>query len=123
LFVGGAKSVDWRDRVEGLDWFPGEILLPDDLPAHLPEADIVISHTAPACFPVERGDRLDPRWDNSPDPSRQVLDWVFQIVRPSQWYFGHFHKYRTGEFEGCKWTALGAVQAGGRWWVALPLVK
>ena len=119
LFAGGAKSVDWREREEGIDWFPSEILTADDLPDPLPAADIVISHTAPRLFPVEREDRLDPRWDSSPDPSRDVLDRVFECLRPKQWFFGHFHKHMHGEFEGCRWTALAAAQGGGRWWVEL----
>lgn len=130
LFVGGAKSVDWRDRDEGLDWFPEEVLTPECLPDPLPAADIVVSHTAPTVFPVERGDRFDPRWDRSPDASRKVLDKVFEGAKPSWWYFGHFHQFRRGVIEDCrwmrrgkldecKWIGLGAAQTGGRWWVDL----
>lgn len=128
LFIGGAKSVDWRDRTEGEDWFPEEILLPQDLPGKIPEADIVISHTAPTVFPIQWDDRPEARWDFSPDPSRQVLDRVFEEVRPQRWYFGHFHKYRRsavedcrwvrrGKLDECKWVGLGAAQGGGKWWV------
>lgn len=119
LFVGGAKSVDWRDREEGIDWFREEILVPDDLPDSLPGADIVVSHTAPNLFPLQRGDHRDLRWDSSPDPSRQVLDWVFKEVRPRLWFCGHFHKQRSGELDGTRWMALGAAQVGGRWWMDL----
>jgi len=130
LFVGGAKSVDWRDRDQGIDWFPEEILLPEDLPEKLPAADIVISHTAPASLPIARDDGRDPRWDHSPDPSREVLDRVFEEVRPHWWYFGHFHKFRRGviedcrwvrrgKLEECRWVGLAAAQGGGRWWVEL----
>lgn len=119
LFVGGAKSVDWQDREEDIDWFREEILTQEDLPNPLPAADVVISHTAPNLFPLQRDDRFDPRWDRSPDFSRDVLDQVFHQVRPDWWYFGHFHKYRYGEFEGCRWLAMGAAQTGGRWWIEL----
>jgi len=51
LFIGGALSIDKKQRTIGYDWFPQETIsqknifeLPDE------KIDIVISHTAPKYF-------------------------------------------------------------------------
>ena len=41
FFAGGGKSVDRAYRTEGRDWFPEEILVREDLPHTLPQADVV----------------------------------------------------------------------------------
>ncbi|MBU1249423.1 MAG: hypothetical protein KKB70_12035, partial [Proteobacteria bacterium] len=56
------------------------------------------------------------------DPSSRVLDLVLERYRPKLWYFGHYHRFRQGEAEGCRWTCLACPpwQGGyGRHWVFL----
>jgi len=123
LFMGGGDSIDKHERVEGVDWFPTELLTEADL-ARLPDCqvDIVISHTFPACFCVRK---IFVPMGNYPlkldlsDPTEEVLDAVFERYRPSRWYFGHWHKYLTGEHRGCQWTALSYASHTG-WWTWLP---
>ena len=55
LFMGGADSIDKKDRTIKLDWFPQEVISYKDF-EHLPDAryiDVVISHTCPD-FLVEK---------------------------------------------------------------------
>ncbi|MGE4299805.1 MAG: metallophosphoesterase [Desulfovibrionaceae bacterium] len=127
LFMGGAKSVDWQLRKEGRDWFPREQVTAEDV-ADLPDkVDIVISHTAPRRFPIckfEGGAKLDDvrmGLDIDPDPSREFLDQVLDRCQPSRWFFGHFHRFRTGTKSGCTWTALGSSHKPtlGPWWMWL----
>ncbi|MBR6467533.1 MAG: metallophosphoesterase, partial [Desulfovibrio sp.] len=95
LFVGGAKSVDWRFRTRGRDWFPEEILEPRHLPSPLPQADVVVSHTAPLRFGLDRfgrGCAFGPGFDASPDPSRETLDLVLEGAKPRVWIAGHWHE-------------------------------
>lgn len=114
-FVGGAYSVD-RPRKPGEDWWPEKEILGPEVLDHLPaRADIVISHTAPAAFRVpglrDAAALQEMGWDPSPDPSRDVLDQVLATLRPSQWFFGHFHCYAKGEMAGCRWTGLARLDA------------
>ncbi len=125
LFVGGADSIDKATRREGFDWFPEEVLTSDVLP-RLPDCkvDIVVSHTAPLYFHLSTfGPMLGPGGKNR-DPSRVVLNRVFDRYRPSQWFFSHWHYFRSGEHENCKWTMLNMVLPPeldvppdkGSWW-------
>ncbi len=103
LFAGGAFSTDSHLRTRGKDWFPDlELLQRADLPPILPSADIVISHTAPRVFGMERKQYGRTAYDKSCD----VLDTVLQDVRPKRWYFGHFHEAKKGVAKGCHWQCL-----------------
>ena len=127
LFMGGAKSVDWQLRKEGRDWFREELVTAEDV-ADLPaKVDIVISHTAPRRFPIQKfeggasAEDIRLGLDVEPDPSRDILDQVLDRCRPSRWFCGHFHRYRSGEESGCSWTALGSSHrpSRGPWWLWL----
>lgn len=103
FFVGGAKSVDWRSRVEGETVFTElEVLKKSDLPAEIPKCDIVVSHTIPtsikkivhdAClgvFGIVHG------WDYSEDESCKTLQYVRSHCIENGlplliWVSGHFH--------------------------------
>lgn len=132
LFAGGAGSVDFAEREEGVDWFREEALTEEDL-ARFPDPatvkiDIVISHTAPTAFrwdkdmladwlgvPLKGHD--DSKWIRSKfeDPSCKVLDKVLERYSPNQWFFGHFHRFREGQYRGCKWKCLACPEyQGGR---------
>ncbi len=105
--AGGGKSVDWKLRIEGLSWFPQEILRREELPETLPEADVVISHAVPNRLGVlETLPPVPPDWDPSPDPSCDVLDEVFDTCRPSLWVASHLHLARRGEVSGCRYAVL-----------------
>ncbi|HRY13653.1 MAG TPA: metallophosphoesterase [Syntrophomonadaceae bacterium] len=118
LFMGGAKSVDrWR-RYEGWDWFPEEIITERDL-AQLPDTsiDIVISHTCPEEFPIEKARRQKIK---DIDPSRQMLSRVLHKYRPSLWYFGHWHTCGEGTYQDTTWVCLNWVRFSATWCRLLP---
>lgn len=116
LFIGGAFSIDWPYRKIGVSWFPEfETISESDLMC-LPNVpvDIVISHTAPTLFPAISDSGAVAINDNYYyDPSREALDYVFEKYHPKEWYFGHFHNYKEGDFEGCHWTQLNNVPKNG----------
>ncbi len=119
LFVGGGQSLDRHSRIPGETWFPNEVLSEGDL-SELPEIgiDIVISHTCPREFACEvRAE--DPR--KFQDPSHDVLSIILRKYAPRHWYFGHFHIYQKGVFDGVQWTALNRVSDTG-WFERLPPV-
>lgn len=109
LFAGGAFSVDWSVRTNGLDWFQAEELLTERDFAQFPDCpvDIVISHTCPNLFlgPL-MGDMV--RFEQA-DPSRAMLDKVFDRYRPSLWFFGHWHTRVSGTLDACEWHGLTSL--------------
>lgn len=115
LFIGGGLSIDKQYRTPGFDWFPEETITERDL-INLPDddIDIVISHTAPIEFNC-----IDRHLEWMYDRSRDALSYVLRKYRPKLWYFAHMHLYKEGVFEGCKWTCLGAICLGHKWYCEL----
>ncbi len=126
LFAGGAFSVDNKIRLPGKDWFPDlETLTEQDWnnfpDAHEGQVDIIISHTAPTEFAV-KGVPLNEWpdwWDRDSDPSSEILSKALARYKPQQWYFGHFHKFQRGTYQGCNWIGLDSAQPGKKWWIEL----
>lgn len=111
LFAGGADSVDKDARVEGIDWFPEELLTDADFERFpdLPSVHMVISHTAPACM------KLPPQLDGeqNPDSSRAVLDRVLERYKPRVWFCARYHLPFDRMLGHCNFHALDC--AVGTW--------
>lgn len=118
LFLGGANSIDKHRRFEGWDWFPQEALSPTDL-RDLPNlpVDIVISHTCPNEFEIEKCKRQ--YIDN--DPSRSLLSEILHKYQPAFWYFGHWHISTHGVFANTKWFSLSWAKEYQSWYKVLPV--
>ena len=110
MFMGGAISIDKANRKLGYDWFPDEEISYSDV-HELPEVkvDIVVSHTCPREFEM-MGEDIRQR-----DNSRMALSYVLMKYEPKQWYFGHWHFFKRGEYRGCKWVGLSMSRETG-WW-------
>ncbi len=118
MFFGGAYSVDKKYRTAGYDWFPQEMITLKDL-QNLPDMkiDIFVTHTAPKCFNVKYqiiGDKIN-------DPCRDALQVLFDRYRPTQWFFGHLHRFQRGTYKDCQWTVLAHNEADERWYVDITL--
>jgi len=108
LFVGGANSIDKVMRTPGHDWFPEETI--KSVPSVLPEVRFVVSHTCPervfqAC--------LASGMSSDRDPSRKALDAVWDTVKPTRWFFGHFHQTITSVLDGCAFYGLHRLDLPG----------
>ena len=119
LFMGGAKSHDSAYRKNGIDWFKEEILSEKDVMEvdTNTKIDIVISHTAPIEFEIEKTVIGNPI--KNEDSSRNHLSYILNTFKPSLWYFGHWHHYLKGTINGCKWTALNHIM-GSNFFEYLP---
>jgi len=120
LFIGGAYSIDKKYRTPGLDWFPEESITQQDI-YNLPDVkiDIVISHTCPREFYNKlsfRNDFIDLKVN---DPSMDALSHVLNKYRPPLWYFAHFHLFKQGYDNDCRWTALSCIGSSERCWIEL----
>lgn len=118
LFCGGADSTDKVWRKPGETWWPQETIDENDMERLPPPGsltvDWVISHTCPAYFPVST---LHGNPAKDADPSKRFLNQVFDTYRPKRWWFGHYHDYQQGEYQGCAWTVLDRCgnPSGGKW--------
>lgn len=92
-------------------WWPDEA--PVQTTAKLPKfADIVVSHEAPLSFepPLMRENHVrEGTWEKVVE-SRRYLDFVLNTIKPSQWFYGHYHKYYEGNFQGTHYFGLDIAE-------------
>lgn len=99
LCVGGSVSIDRCLRVDGADYWQGEPTrpIPDDLSDSY---DMIIAHDCPSwinkstqslksSFP--KFCTVDPTILDDCNKQRCLMDEIFAKVKPSQWYYGHYH--------------------------------
>lgn len=117
LFMGGAYSIDYMWRTEGVSVFRNDecINMKDvDNALKNDHVDIVISHTAPDVWDMGRSDK-------NYDWSRKALTEVLNHFKPKLWYFGHWHHYTTGAHDFgdgtpyCHWKCLNKIP-DNNWW-------
>ena len=118
LFMGGANSIDKHYRKLGVDWFPEEIINQKDF-QNLPDCDIdiFVTHTCPnELIPIV----LPSHNLIKNEPSNEALSQLWQIYKPSQWFFGHWHCFKQGILNNItKWTCLSATKMNDKWWIYL----
>jgi len=119
LFMGGADSIDKQYRKIGYDWFPEELITQKDV-MNLPDCkiDILISHTCSNEIKDEKMIKLNPL--KVKDSSNDALSYIWNKYRPKMWFFGHWHKFVQGGYQGTLWWALSHPNEGSRWWIWLP---
>lgn len=91
FFIRGADSIDKQYRRLGIDWWDNEELsyqeCLDCIEAYTKyKPDIVLSHDCPQ-FIAEKTWKI---YEKS--KTRQLLEILYHIHQPKQWYFGHHHK-------------------------------
>ena len=113
MFVGGADSVDKHWRTPGRDWFAEENISQsqfDRIISYEGRVDIVISHTCPDAFDIYGTE------GKLKDPNRAALQLILEKYKPSMWYFGHWHKNKTGKCGDTNWMCLDYPGHGSQWW-------
>lgn len=119
LLIGGAISINRIDLIPGIDWWSDErFVLRKDL---ITSADVLVTHSGPSWIgppcrnefvqifadsEMERGiDLIDEL-----EIERQLHDRLFDLVRPSSWYLGHFHCTEVLTHKGCKTRVLDVCE-------------
>lgn len=114
LYIGGAWSIDYYHRTEGVNWWDNEELSQNQFDQisrlyllHRPK--VVISHDAPYQVPIKMG-LLNPAF-GGPVMTRTGyrLQQIFIQHQPKHWFFGHWHKDATLQISGCEFTCLGCM--------------
>lgn len=114
--LGGAASLDYKDRRQGIDWWAEEAITLGDV-YRLAEggpADIMISHEAPNGLDALEFLKRDPTHLSAEaiaysDESRKLMDAALSIVQPELLFHGHYHTYHDemAQFEGFKTRVIG----------------
>lgn len=108
LFIGGALSIDKHLRTPYVDWFPEELISYNEFMRLDPNKkyDIIVSHTCPDIC-VDRilfnfgftGEKIK-------DPCTTVLQEVFDLYKPKEWFFGHWHGHDDFIMQDCHFHLL-----------------
>lgn len=122
FFIGGARSVDQDQRVEGRDWWRDEQLSYADLEKALEiyvvnKPEVVISHDCPwemqweMCMAVRKAMPWTACFGDPREyPTTVMMDEMLRIHRPKQWVFGHWHLPFQIEKEGTLYRCLGELE-------------
>ena len=74
--------------------------------------DIVVSHEAPLSFaplPMRADYVRDVTWQKIVE-SRKYLDYVLQIVKPTFWFYGHYHCHYEGNCQNTLYRCLDIAE-------------
>ena len=99
--MGSSKRIWWLDEapVPIVESFPTAV-------------DVVASHEAPLSFapPLVRADYVrDETWLKIVE-SRKYLDYVLSQVKPTLWFYGHYHCHYEGNFQNTLYQCLDIAE-------------
>jgi len=112
LYIGGAWSIDYWARKEGINYWADEECSTQTLSQIILNAvdfkpRIIVSHDAPDSIPTEL--QLHNPAFGGPVRTRTgaYLEFLFSRWKPELWIFGHWHKSSRKEIGGTKFICLG----------------
>lgn len=116
--LGGAPSIDFEHRTEGVSWWPEEAIKPSDLDRLTETAEVMLTHDAP-----DGGTAAVQRIIDTPASvsgwsaaglayaatGRDLMNRAIEAVRPKLFAHGHMHvaDERYDEEDDCRYVALG----------------
>ena len=122
LCIGGAVSIDRKDRIEENTkiksehpkcyWENEKIDYIEDIENINRRVDIVLSHTAPISYdpPLFRDSKMDKElWEDILE-SRNYLEKINSGIKPKRWYYGHFHNSYSGSTGCTVWRCLSELE-------------
>ena len=110
-FLGGAFSVDWRDRTAGIDWWRHEVTGADDVARLGAEPlDVLIAHDAPAGVELLSSWRLPAEDQVRADEVRALVAQATMATSPRLVIHGHWHHGYESELN---WIDRVATQRSG----------
>lgn len=101
MFIGGAWSIDWPNRLPGVDWWPDEELSYEELYRlhdvySIARPRVMITHDAPTDVAyemfVETGLAIGGKNAKKIQTrTGEALQSMFEAHQPDCWFFGHWH--------------------------------
>ena len=112
MLVGGAFSVDWKFRTEGLSWWSDEELSRTELLNlydlyRSVEPRIMVTHTAPLFVPEQMGIKI---WSGQENRTEKALEAMWREHKPEIWIFGHWHKSFDRVIMGTRFICLAELE-------------
>jgi hypothetical protein len=92
-------------------WWPDEA--PTQIAEGLPEtADIVVSHEAPLSFdpPLMQAVHVRNETFLKIVESRKYLDYVLSQVKPTLWFYGHYHSHFEGSYQNTLYRCMDIAE-------------
>lgn len=125
--LGGGPSVDYEDRIEGIDWWPAEAITDEDVERVLAggSAEVMLTHDAPDGSTNAVGRIVDTnplRWSAGAlayaAEGRSRLTQAVQGVQPSLLVHGHYHlkadqTVAHGDSWSCRYVSLANEHRSG----------
>lgn len=120
FFMRGGFSVDYKNRLAGMDWFVNEQLNPVELSTAISAYEkmkprIMFSHEAPRSIAklcgrpnVLRMFGYDP--DTFTTDTSEALQTMFEIHQPETWIFCHYHRPWKDTINGCEFRCLEELE-------------
>lgn len=112
FYIRGAHTIDWHKRIVGRDLFYEEELNTAqgiqcmDLYEQV-KPDFIISHDCPLMiYPPMLRDTSNINDAHTP----RLLNELFYIHEPKEWYFGHHHKSKIIEINKTKFQCLNILE-------------
>ena len=110
LFFGGAESIDMQLRFKNIDWFPEENISEEEIDRidYTLKYDIVISHTCPSIAVKDNilKSKFSIFYPKFYDSNMSRLQMIYDKIKPSKWFFGHWHTNYMNTIDGCKFIGL-----------------
>lgn len=105
FFVGGAKSVDSFNRIEGKNWWPDEEVDEKEfdkliLKYAYAKPSIVVTHDIPIQAAAKMYDNHEP-FDSV---TARKLSEMYEAHQPKLWVAGHWHRKRIRDVYGTKFV-------------------
>jgi hypothetical protein len=119
LFVGGAISINRLDREQGKTWWLDEEMILNETLAQ--PADVLVTHSGPTWTAPPPDALVDYYAAAEAAIGTATLhrelrdeqarhDRLFELVKPRQWYHGHFHRSTTHRVDGCTIRQLDVAE-------------
>lgn len=115
MYVGGAWSIDYRYRTEGVDWWRDEEASTVELRQFLDtyamiKPRVMITHDCPTLAAyymfIREGKSIGGNVQYL-TRTAETLQAMFEIHQPEEWYFGHWHATKSRVIDGTKFNCLG----------------
>lgn len=113
--LGGAFSIDWRQRTLGYSWWPGELVQPEDVEALGSDPlDVLVTHDVPAGVTMVSSFVLPPLDEEMGRRVRTLVRKAVDVTRPQLVLHGHWHQRASNLLDGVRVEGLAADVQGDR---------